>query len=161
MKTRLAALLITLSFNALAGDNIIQQQLKLQQNLMRIQQQNQQYLMPDRHEERREQYQQPYYNPPYYGNGGHEGGNFGSNSRHYSRGLGRCPKITCTTLYERENGVVPFTMKICLLDLDFFELLIGHLNSFWINVSVKFGLNFQPRPSGRPCDQIDDHFMAN
>jgi hypothetical protein len=44
--------------------------------------------MPERHEERREQYQQPYYNPPYYGNGGHEGGNFGSNSRHYSRGLG-------------------------------------------------------------------------
>ena len=36
MKTLLAALLITLSFNALAGDNIIQQQLKLQQNLMRI-----------------------------------------------------------------------------------------------------------------------------
>ena len=75
MRTRLAALLITLSFNALAGDNIIQQQ-------------NQQYLMPERHEERREQYQQPYYNPHYYGNGGHEGGNFGSNSRHYSQGLG-------------------------------------------------------------------------
>ena len=56
MKTLLAALLITLSFNALAGDNIIQQQ-------------NQQYLMPERHEERREQYQQPYYNQPYYGNG--------------------------------------------------------------------------------------------
>jgi hypothetical protein len=69
MKPLLAALLITLSFNALAGDNIIQQQLKLQQNLMRIQQQNQQYLMPERHEERREQYQQPYYNQPYYGNG--------------------------------------------------------------------------------------------
>jgi hypothetical protein len=29
--------LSTLSFNAVAGDNIIQQQLKLQQNLMRIQ----------------------------------------------------------------------------------------------------------------------------
>ena len=29
MKTRLAVLLITLSFNALAGDNIIQQQLKI------------------------------------------------------------------------------------------------------------------------------------
>ena len=69
MKILLAALLITLSFNALAGDNIIQQQLKLQQNLMRIQQQNQQYLMPERHEERREQYQQPYYNQPHYGNG--------------------------------------------------------------------------------------------
>jgi hypothetical protein len=69
MKTLLAALLIALSFNVLAGDNIIQQQLKLQQNLMRIQQQNQQYLMPERHEERREQYQQPYYNQPYNGNG--------------------------------------------------------------------------------------------
>ena len=62
IKTLLAALLITLSFNALAGDNLIQQQLKLQQNLMRIQQQNQQSLTPERHEERREQYQQPYYN---------------------------------------------------------------------------------------------------
>ena len=72
MKTRLLALLITLYFNALAGDNIIQQQLKLQQNLMRIQQQNQQYLMPERHEERREQYQQPYYgNQPYQGNQGY------------------------------------------------------------------------------------------
>ena len=88
MKTLLAALLITLCFNALADDNIIQQQLKLQQNLMRIQQQNQQSLTPERHEERREKNQQPYYNPHYYGNGGHEGGNFGSNSRHYSRGLG-------------------------------------------------------------------------
>jgi hypothetical protein len=78
-----------------------------------------------------------------------------------SGGLSRCPKITCTTLYQREDGVVPFTMKICLLDLDFFELLIGHLNSFWIKISVKFDLNFQPRPSGRSCDQIDDHFMAN
>jgi len=52
MKTLLAALLIIIFFNALAGDNIIQQQLKLQQNLMRIQQQNQQSLMPERHEER-------------------------------------------------------------------------------------------------------------
>ena len=68
MKTLLAALFITLSFTALADDNIIQQQLKLQQNLMRIQQQNQQSLMPERHEERREQYQQSYYNQPYYRN---------------------------------------------------------------------------------------------
>jgi hypothetical protein len=71
MKPLLAALLITLSFNTLAGDNIIQQQLKLQQNLMRIQQQNQQYLMPERHEERREQNQQSYYNQPYQGNQGY------------------------------------------------------------------------------------------
>ena len=71
MKTLLAALLITLSFNALAGDNIIQQQLKLQQNLMRIQQQNQQSLMPERHEERREQNQRPYYNQPYQGDQGY------------------------------------------------------------------------------------------
>jgi len=60
MKTLLAALLITLSFNALASDNIIHQQLKLQQN-----------LMPERHEESREQYQQPYYSQPYYGNQGY------------------------------------------------------------------------------------------
>ena len=55
----------------------------------------------------------------------------------YPQLLRGCPKITCTTLYQREDGVVPFTMKICLLDLDFFELLIGHLNSFWMNVSQR------------------------
>ena len=71
MKTLLAALLITQSFNAIAGDNIIQQQLKLQQNLMRIQQQNQQYLMPERNEERREQHQLPYYNQLRQGNQGY------------------------------------------------------------------------------------------
>ena len=55
MKTLLTTLLITLSFNSFAGDNLIQQQLKLQQNLIRIQQQNQQAMLPNRQEERREQ----------------------------------------------------------------------------------------------------------
>ena len=69
MKTRLAALLITLSFNALAGDNIIQQQLKLQQN-----------LMLERPEESREQYLQPYYNQPYQGNQGYYNQSYYGNS---------------------------------------------------------------------------------
>jgi hypothetical protein len=60
MKTLLTALLITLSFDALADDNIIQQQMKLQQN-----------LMLERPEESREQYLQPYYNQPYQGNQGY------------------------------------------------------------------------------------------
>jgi hypothetical protein len=62
---------MTLSFNSFAGDNLIQQQLKLQQNLIRIQQQNQQAMLPNRQEERREHYRKPYNNQGYYGNQGY------------------------------------------------------------------------------------------
>ena len=71
MKTLLTTLLMTLSFNSFAGDNLIQQQLKLQQNLIRIQQQNQQAMLPNRQEERREHYRKPYNNQGYYGNQGY------------------------------------------------------------------------------------------
>ena len=51
-------------------------------------------------------------------------------------------------------------MEVCPLDFNLLEFFIGHMNSFWIGVGIKFGFDFQSRSGGRASDQINYYFMA-
>jgi hypothetical protein len=52
--------------------------------------------------------------------------------------------ILCTP---RSNGVIPFAIKIVTFDVDLIELLLGHLDSRWIETSIELATNSEARLS--------------